>query len=89
MQQEPKPTKGVAAMKETIRQMCALRHLVLEHVFKYEYPADCFCDQKNPNLEYYDTGVIAKFIRAAVVEKIADTKQRRRRRTVIVRPIPE
>ncbi len=87
--------------RESIEELCRLRHLVSERIFRGQEAADCCCGRggwqwemggvwpDEPRWDYLDSGRVNDFIRAAVLEKIVDTQTRRRRRTVIVRPLPE
>lgn len=65
--------------EEVIERYCNLRHHVLVNVFENGLAvADCFCHRRNPASEFYDYGAVDLFIRAAVLEKIAEVKGRRR-----------
>lgn len=79
--------------QQVVEEMCRLRSLVCREVFAYGHPSDCICGLRerldgHSRQAFLDDGVVVRFIRAAVVEKIAAVKQGRLRRTRIVRPIP-
>jgi hypothetical protein len=74
-----------------IERYCNLRHHVLKNVFQYNTPADCLCRLRNTALSFRDSGEVDRFIRAAVLEKIAEVKGRRRmgkRQRVALRKLP-
>lgn len=81
------PDRG---QEDVIEDLCRLRSLVNREVFGHQRAADCVCHKAPLKPEHFrDDGRVVAWIRAAVVEKIAEVKRgRARRRTTIVRPVP-
>lgn len=76
--------------EDVIEDLCRLRTLVNREVFDTEHETDCVCRRATLGPEgFRDDGAAVAFIRAAVVEKIAEVKRgRARRRTTVLRPLP-
>lgn len=78
-------------IEDIVEGYCNLRHHVLKNVFNFEFPTDCVCRRRNTDLAFRDSGDVDRFIRAAVLEKIAEVKGRRRmgkRARVALRRLP-
>lgn len=85
------------SVQDSIEEICKLRSLVSREVYDHKHTTDCVCGRggfwgedgwPEPLHSFRDSGDVNRFIRAAVVEKIAEVKRNRRRKSVIVRRLP-